>query len=282
MNLSELPGKVIADRNSRKLDFVIDIRNNVASIGENQKSKATMIVKIDRALRDAITVEVDVERILKIEGYYAWLDTTKKEFFESIKNKKRVKQEKREIRKSDLVIPKNINSSHPTTEKKIEKKSSDTGDLRESNALKEYNLGRRPKIKTPWISIIIIGLLTAVLSFVLFVFGIVTMGNPYAMNMIIGLLGIPAGFIIAFKNKTLDIMVSWRYSSFTALIYSATFFVIGIVITSIGSLGLGNLFGGLLSLLLSCLVITGYSVLVTFAVGALLGTMVHGYLDDRK
>jgi hypothetical protein len=159
---------------------------------------------------------------------------------------------------------------------------SDSGDLRESHAFKEYNVGPNKKIRPPWVTIIILGISAAILSFVMYIYGIVALGNPYAMNFLIGLVGLPVGFIIAFKNKTFDIMVSWRYSSYCALIYSATYFVIGTIFTSIGSLGLEGLFGGLLSLFFACLLIAAYSVLVTFSVGALLGTMVHGYMDDKR
>ena len=159
---------------------------------------------------------------------------------------------------------------------------SESGDLRESHAFKEYNVGRSAKIKAPWATIIIIGILAAIISFVLYFYGIVVLGNAYAMNMIIGLIGLPAGFVIAFKNKTSDILVSWRYSSYTALVYTAAYFVIGTIMTSISSFGLAGLFGGLFSLFLSCLMIAAYSVLFTFALGALFGTMINGYIDDKR
>jgi len=176
---------------------------------------------------------------------------------------------------------------------------SESGDLRESHAFKEYNLGPNKKIRPPWVTIIAVGISAAVVSFVLYIFGILTVGNPYAMNMIIGLVGLPAGFIVAFKNKTSDVLVSWRYSSYfknktsdvlvswryssyCALIYTAAYFVIGAIFTSISAIGLGGLFGGIVSLLLACLVIAAYSVLVTFSIGALFGTMVNGYLDDKR
>ena len=159
---------------------------------------------------------------------------------------------------------------------------SESGDLRESHAFKEYNLGQNKKIRPPWITIIIVGVSAAVLSFILYMYGIVALDNAYAMNFLIGLVGLPAGFIVAFKNKTSDVLVSWRYSSYCALIYTGAYFVIGAIFTSIDALGLGELFGGLISLLLSCLVIAAYSVLVTFSVGALFGTMIQGYLDDKK
>ncbi|HUT81693.1 MAG TPA: TIGR04086 family membrane protein [Candidatus Bathyarchaeia archaeon] len=281
MDFSQLVGKIIADRNSRKLGFVVDIRNVVTSSFEREKPTATMLVKIERAFKEAITVEAEVVEILKIDGYYAWLDTTKKEFFESIKNTKSITQERKEPKIIDLSIL-NINPPQPATEKTSNKNQNSKGELSESSAFMEYTSGRSRKIKTPWIAIVILGLSTAILSLLIYIFSIVAFDNPYAMNMIIGLLGLPAGFIIAFKNKTFDIMVSWRYSTLTGIIYTVIYFIIGAIISSINSLGLNNLFGGITALLLSCLLIGVFSILVTFAGGALLGTMIHGYMDNKR
>ena len=242
-----------------------------------------MLVKIERAFRDAITVEVEVKEILKIDGYYAWLDTTKKEFLESIKKSKSSIQERKEVKKIDLSIHESKPSQVTTSDvKKTPKKIVTSGELSENTAFKEYTSGRSKGIKTPWIPIVIIGISTAALSFIFYIYGITVLGNPFAMNMIIGLLGLPAGFIIAFKNKTLDIMVSWRYSSFTGIVYTISYFIIGVIILNISSSGISSRIGTLVSLVLSCLVIGVYSIFVTFAIGALLGTMIHGYIDAKK
>jgi hypothetical protein len=281
MDFSQLPGKIIADRNSKKLGFVVDIRNSVSFGKEKQKPKVTMLVKIERAFKDAITAEVEAKEIIKIEGYYAWLDTTKKEFLEAVKKARSTPQVKKEIKKVDLSFPKS-KPAKVITEKKKPKEPIITGELSENAAFKEYSTGRGKGIKTPWATIVILGIATAALSFILYIYGIVVLGNPFAMNMIIGLLGLPAGFIIAFKNKTLDIMISWRYSSFTGIIYTISYFIIGVIALNLGSSGISSRIGTMISLVLSCLVIGVYSILVTFGIGALLGTMVHGYLDDKK
>ncbi|NHJ87783.1 MAG: hypothetical protein FK734_20140 [Asgard group archaeon] len=281
MDLSELTGKIIADRNSRKLGLVVDVRNVASSSFDSRKSIAKMIVKIERAFKDAITVEVDAVEILKIDGYYAWLDITKKEFLELIKNTRDTTQERKETMKVDISLP-TSKILKPLAEKSSKESQINSSELSESSAFKEYTSGRNRKVKTPWIAIVALGISTAALSLLLYIYGIVALDNPYAMNMIIGLVGLPAGFIIAFKNKTLDIMVSWRYSSYTGIIYTIVYFIIGAIFTSIDSLGLSNLFGSSLRLLLSCLLIGAYSILVIFAIGALLGTMIHGYFDNKR
>ena len=83
MKFDNLVGKVIADRNSKKLGLCLDIRKSLKPGTNGDEPLITMIMKVERVLRDPIKVEVVVERILKIEGIYAWIDTTKKEFIES-------------------------------------------------------------------------------------------------------------------------------------------------------------------------------------------------------
>lgn len=288
MDILKLPGKIIADKNSRRLGFVLDIRQAVLYTGEQEQSKPKMLVKIDRILKNAMIVEVDVVKILKIDGYYAWLDITKKEFDLKIKqiatnvkskNNQKTATHLKPISKSSqkLEVP-----NLPIEQQKKQPIHEVNEELRSSSAFKEYNSKQSKKLATPWLAISLLGTATAVLSLLLYYYGLFLLDNPFAMNLIIGLLGIPAGFIIAFKNSTLDIMVSWRYSSYTGIIFTIVYFLIGLIFTTIGTIGIQSLFGSILNLLLSCLVIGVYSILVTFALGALLGTMINGYLESRR
>jgi len=115
MEYSELVGKVIADRNSRKLGLCVDIRRSLISGASGDKPFITMMVKIERVLRDAIIVEVEAKKILKIEGIYAWIDTTKEEFNETIKNARKAKLAKKKHRKADLAILKNHGPPPPSS-----------------------------------------------------------------------------------------------------------------------------------------------------------------------
>ncbi|MFW9923016.1 MAG: hypothetical protein ACFFDW_06975 [Candidatus Thorarchaeota archaeon] len=159
----------------------------------------------------------------------------------------------------------------------------DNSDFTESVAFREYNTGIRKKIKTPWLRIIITGLVTAILSVITGIFASYVLENAFALNFIIALYGIPAGFIVALKNKTLSFLISFQYSSYSALIYSAGYFLFGMINYFINpNISVGQIFTGLGGLFLTCLVIAIYSVVFTFALGALFGTMVLGYMDDRK
>ncbi|NHK31176.1 MAG: hypothetical protein FK730_07480 [Asgard group archaeon] len=97
MNFKELIGKVIADKNSKKLGICLDIRQSIRAGISGDEPYILMKLKIERAFRDPIKIEAEVKKILKIDGKYAWIDTTKKELFESLKNAKKVKQSKKMI-----------------------------------------------------------------------------------------------------------------------------------------------------------------------------------------
>lgn len=157
----------------------------------------------------------------------------------------------------------------------------DNSDLRESVAFKEYQTSKRLQIKTPWWWIIIVGIITALASILTNVFASVAYGNPWALNFIIGLYGIPAGIIIAFRNKTLSFLVSFRYSSYSALVFTVFFFILGVILT-IAQVGtIGQFFIGIGGFFLSSLIIGLYTCF-SFGLGALLGTIAHGVRDDKR
>ena len=115
MNFKELTGKIIADKNSRKLGLCVDIRESLNPGDNGDEPLYTMIMKVERILRDPIKVEVEVKKILKVDGIYAWIDTTKEEFNETIKNARKVELAKRNTRKPDLAILKNYRPPPPST-----------------------------------------------------------------------------------------------------------------------------------------------------------------------
>ena len=107
MNYDQLIGKVLADKNSRKLGLCVDIRKSLVPGNKGDELLITMIVKVERALRDPFKVEVKAGKILKIEGIYAWLDTTKDEFKATIRNARKVKSGNKSNKKPDLAVLKN-------------------------------------------------------------------------------------------------------------------------------------------------------------------------------
>ncbi len=115
MDYSQLVGKVIADRNSRKLGLCLDIRRSLISGASGDKPFITMKVRIERVLRDSIIVQVEAKKILKIDGIYAWIDTTKEEFNETIKNAKKVELSKKKNKNADLANLRNYRPRPPSS-----------------------------------------------------------------------------------------------------------------------------------------------------------------------
>ncbi len=154
-------------------------------------------------------------------------------------------------------------------------------DLRESVAFKEYQTGARKQIKTPWSWIIVIAIITAISSSITSIFAAIVMDNPWALNFIIGLYGLPAGFVIAFRNKTLSFLVSFRYSSYSAMIFTLIFFLFGVIEKAIFSASIGGFLINVGQISLTSLVIGLYCVF-TFGLGAFIGTFVHGVRDSKR
>ena len=157
----------------------------------------------------------------------------------------------------------------------------ENSDITESAAFKEYQTGVRKKIRPPWAWIITVGLLTAVISILTNVFASLALDNGMALNFLIGLYGIPAGIIIATRNRTLSFLVSFRYSSYSALVFTLFFFLLGVITELINPGTVGQLFLGIGGYVLSCLVI-GLYCCFTFGVGALIGPFAMGVRDSKK
>ncbi|NHJ49112.1 MAG: hypothetical protein FK733_15095 [Asgard group archaeon] len=115
MIYKELIGKVIADRNSKKIGLCLHINESVKAGPNGDEPLHTMILKIERPFKGPLKIEVEVGKILKIEGIYAWIDTTKKEIFDALKNTKQVKKANSNIISLDLSILKNYKPPPPST-----------------------------------------------------------------------------------------------------------------------------------------------------------------------
>ncbi|NPE07054.1 MAG: hypothetical protein GNW80_02125 [Asgard group archaeon] len=153
--------------------------------------------------------------------------------------------------------------------------------LRDSMAFKEYSTGERSKIKHPWITIVISGILVSVAMVLTNLLAVALHANPFSFNLILGLYGIPAGFACAWKNKTLSAITSLRYSSYSALIATATYFLISLIMLLISPT---NAVGAILSigsLVIACLILAVFFICVTFAAGAMVGTIALGVRDSK-
>ncbi|NHK31607.1 MAG: hypothetical protein FK730_09660 [Asgard group archaeon] len=154
--------------------------------------------------------------------------------------------------------------------------------ISESKAFMEYKYGKSPKVRPPWITIVSIGILVGVSYIITEVFAAIVLGNPYALNFVLGLYGIPAGFVCAWKNKDLTFMTSMRYSTFSALISVGTFTIISFITMALSSEAVIGAIIGFVQLLIASAIIAIYSIFVTFALGAMMGTFIHGVVDDKR
>ena len=153
--------------------------------------------------------------------------------------------------------------------------------LRNSAAFKEYSTGERSKIKHPWVTIVVSGILVSVAMVLTNWLAVALHANPFSFNLILGLYGIPAGFACAWRNKTLSAITSLRYSSYSALIATAAYFVISLVIILTSPT---NAVGAILnigSLAIACAILAVFFICVTFSAGAMAGTIALGVKDSK-
>ncbi len=154
--------------------------------------------------------------------------------------------------------------------------------LRGSMAFKEYSTGERSKIKHPWVTISISGILVAVSMVLTNWIAFALHGNPYSFNLILALYGIPAGFVCAWKNKTLSAITSLRYSTYSALIAIATYFLITLVFLFLTPETAAQILFEIGQLLIACVIIAIFFICVTFSSGAMMGTFIQGYRDSKR
>ena len=154
--------------------------------------------------------------------------------------------------------------------------------LRGSMAFKEYSTGERSKIKHPRLTIAISGILVAVAMILTNWLGAALYGNPYSFNFILALYGIPAGFACAWRNKTLSAIHSLRYSTFSALIATATYFLITLIVIFTSINNAVELLSSIGQLAIASAIIAIFFICVTFAGGAMLGTIIQGVRDSKR
>jgi len=152
----------------------------------------------------------------------------------------------------------------------------------ESVAFKEYVHGTQKKVKPPWLTISLTGIAVGIAYVVTELFAAIVMKNPYALNFVLVLYGIPAGFLCAWKNKNYTMMTSLQYSTYSALFSVGTYGLIAFLFISIGTSHSFGLILGLIELLIALAIITVFSICVTFAIGAALGTIAHANYVAKK
>jgi hypothetical protein len=152
--------------------------------------------------------------------------------------------------------------------------------LGESKAFMEYKHGRSPKIKPPWGIIVLSGLSVGLAYILTQIFATYALNNPYALNFLLALYGIPGGFVVALKNKTFSALISIRYAAYSGVISVVLF--MGISVIMLFAFGQIGGIDDVVSLLIMTLLLILYSCVFTFSLGAILGTFAAGVIDDRK
>ncbi|MBN1328642.1 MAG: hypothetical protein JXA54_04135 [Candidatus Heimdallarchaeota archaeon] len=158
----------------------------------------------------------------------------------------------------------------------------DSSSLKDSLAFKEYAKGPNEKVKPPWVTIIVTGVLVGIAYVATEMFATIVYDNPYALNFILALYGIPAGFVCGLKNDNLSLLTSLRYSTFSALFSIVTFGLISAFFIGFSANHTMGVIVGIVELLIALAMIMVFSMCVTFAFGAFLGTLTRGVRDNKR
>ena len=103
MKYSSLVGKIAADKDSKKIGKIIDLKK-LARKNRSEKDSAKdrleehLIIHVRQFFKRDVVVPVDSEKILKVEGNFVWLNLSKAEFKELIKESPELSQ----ISKGDM------------------------------------------------------------------------------------------------------------------------------------------------------------------------------------
>ena len=85
MNITSFEGKILLGKNGRKCGQIVMVKKTFIDQLDDTEKNSKITVRIERPLRDEIGIEIDAKMISHIDGNYALLDITKKEFL--IKNR---------------------------------------------------------------------------------------------------------------------------------------------------------------------------------------------------
>ncbi|MBD3193263.1 MAG: hypothetical protein GF308_21695 [Candidatus Heimdallarchaeota archaeon] len=93
MKYSHLVGKLAGDKDSQKLGKIIGIEKlprDWKSEKNNRDDRLIehLIILVHRLFKKDIGVPVDAEKVIKEDGNFVWLDISKEEFKDSVKNAK--------------------------------------------------------------------------------------------------------------------------------------------------------------------------------------------------
>ncbi|MBN1331195.1 MAG: hypothetical protein JXA54_17120 [Candidatus Heimdallarchaeota archaeon] len=101
MDYRRLISRIASDKNSNKLGKIIRIDKLPGKTVKKYIPYAIILIR--KPFRKDLTVPIEAEKLLKLEGTYAWFDVTKEEFEEEVKRLKEITME-REIYPGDTGV----------------------------------------------------------------------------------------------------------------------------------------------------------------------------------
>jgi membrane protease YdiL (CAAX protease family) len=155
------------------------------------------------------------------------------------------------------------------------------GSLSTDRAFRDYH-SKPEKVKRRWGIIIIVSVITALISVISRIYADLIRQNPYAMNFVISLYGVPAGFVIAYKNHHHEFYKDILDAEVGAIIYALFYFLFGVIVKfTIGDY-LSNDYGTVPGILFEAFLILLFSLFGSFIVGSLIATGLKNYLRGTK
>ena len=114
IDYSKLVGKVLADKDSKKIRLIIDIIQPVEEIKKVNGEDSFLIVRMKKQIKGEIILKINVKLVTKYENIYTWLSITKKKIMKNL-NDFVIKQKKIDlVTKLDLTLLKNYRGGgHP-------------------------------------------------------------------------------------------------------------------------------------------------------------------------
>ncbi len=101
MDYSRLISRIAADKDSNRLGKIVRIESLIGKTIKKYKPYAMILVR--KYFKKDVLVPVDVEKLIKVEGTYAWFNITKEEFDEEVKRLREIKTE-RDIYPGDVAV----------------------------------------------------------------------------------------------------------------------------------------------------------------------------------
>ncbi len=101
MDYSRLISRIAADKDSNRLGKIVKIESLIGKTVKKYKPFAMVLAR--KYFKKDVLVPLDVEKLIKVEGTYAWFNITKEDFDEEVKRLREIKTE-RDIYPGDVGV----------------------------------------------------------------------------------------------------------------------------------------------------------------------------------